>query len=135
MTERDTLPRPDLPAPSPKLDPARIQFPTDAVTLSQMRQHDPSAFTYDALTENTAHSIDVLATHCFELILASKTFAKALNLPDPYEGTDRTEIVAMLNEAYKEYGLSTGMQQTRQMARNIEAEAARQAERFGGRHR
>jgi hypothetical protein len=119
----------------PGFDPAAIVFPSDAITLGQMRRHDPEVFTFDRLTDAHADSIDAVATHGLELVLAERSYARAAGLSDPHPGDNRSETISMLNDAYKEYGLSTGMQQTRQLVREFEAQAARQAENLRGRPR
>ncbi|NUQ12169.1 MAG: hypothetical protein HUU26_07585 [Gemmatimonadaceae bacterium] len=100
-----------------------------------MRRHDPEVFTFDRLTDARADSIDAVATHGLELVLAERSYARAAGLSDPHPGDNRTETISLLNDAYKEYGLSTGMQQTRQLVRDFEAQAIRQAEKVRGRSR
>ncbi|QOJ14160.1 MAG: hypothetical protein HRU75_05725 [Planctomycetia bacterium] len=117
----------------PRLKHAAIAYPLDSVTFGQMRRREPLLFDH-VVMENKGR-IEVIATHVFEQVLAEKTFARHLALPDPYPRFDRSEILSALNDSYKEYGISTGMQQTRQLARDIEAAAARQAEPFTGKSR
>ncbi len=116
----------------PGFDPAAIAFPSDAITLGRMRRHDPEVFTFDRLTDARADSIDAVATHGLELALAESAFARAAGVSDPHDQHWQKEYRSLLNDAYKEYGLSTGMQQTRQLVRDFEEQAARQAENLRG---
>lgn len=117
----------------PRLNHAAIAYPLDRITFGQMRRREPELF--DHVVMNIQGRIEALATHVFEQVLAEKAFARHLALPDPYPRFDRSEILSALNDSYKEHGISTGMQQTRQLAREIEAAAARQAEPFAGQSR
>jgi hypothetical protein len=111
-------------------DPIPIPFPSDAITLAQMRRRDPQLFTRETLMKSGC--LDAFATYCFEYTLAANAFAKALGQPDPYPRSDRAGFISALNDAYKEYGLSTGMQQTRLLIRNLETAAIKQAQKSRG---
>lgn len=120
----------------PGFDPTAIAFPSGAITLDQMRRHDPEAFsTFSRLMDARADDIDAIGTHCMELALAESAFARAAGISDPHHQHWQKEYRSLLNDAYKEYGLSTGMQQTRQLVRDFEAQAIRQAEKVRGRSR
>lgn len=120
----------------PGFDPAAIALPSDAITLGQMRRHDPEAFsTFSRLMDARADEIDAIGTHCMDLVLAESAFARAAGISDPHHQHWQKEYRSLLNDAYKEYGLSTGMQQTRQLVRDFEAQAIRQAEKVRGRTR
>jgi hypothetical protein len=120
----------------PGFDPAAITFPSDAITLGQMRRHDPEAFSsFSRLMNARADEIDAIGTHGMELVLAESAFARAAGVSDPHAQHWQEEYRSLLNDAYKEYGLSTGIQQTRQLVREFEAQAARQAENLRGRSR
>jgi hypothetical protein len=69
------------------------------------------------------------------MTLAKKAFAAAAGLPDPHPDDDRRESIIMLNEDYRRFGISTGLEQTRRLVSGFEAEAARQASVDRGRTR
>jgi hypothetical protein len=111
------------------LDPSKIDFPLDSVTFGRMRRFYPRALSGAQLDHARAAEIDLIAAHCFELSLAERAFAKAAGHPDPHPVADRREDIATVNAAYKLYGLSSGMQETKQLVRTIETAAAKQAAR------
>lgn len=110
----------------PSLDAAAIEFPTDRLTFRQMRNFQPRIFTSSGLKRASASGIDAVAVHMYELTLAEKTFARAAGIPDPDPGISRAEAVSMLGRAYRDYGLSSGPAQTRQLVRDIEQAVLRQ---------
>jgi hypothetical protein len=112
-----------------------IAFPTDAITLGVMRRREPHLFTQRGLDEDSPAHCDAMSTLWIELRVAEKAFAKSAGLPDPDPDTPRTALVQDLDKAYVEYGLSTGMAQTRELVRGFEAAAAEQASRFRPRGR
>lgn len=122
-------------AKTPRFDPTGIKFPSDAITLGQIRVQEPNLFCPHVLDRLHADEIDAVATHRWELRLAEKAFAEVLGLPNPLPRDDRRGVVQMLNEAYKQYGISSGMHQTRQLVRDIEAAAVEQARKYQGRDR
>lgn len=122
-------------AKAPRFDPTGIKFPSDAITLGQMRAREPNLFRPPVLDQLGATGIDALATHRWELRLAEKAFAEVLGLPNPLEGDDRRSVVEMLNRAFKLFGVSSGIQQTWQLVRDFESAAAEQAREIAGRSR
>lgn len=110
----------------PQLDLSKLRFPSDSITLGQMRADDPALFSKTSLEGLTATHVEAIATHWWEQMLARKAFSKAAGMPDLDTGTDMAFIVSTLNSAYRKYGLSSGMHQTRELAREIEIAAASQ---------
>ncbi|MBW7904771.1 MAG: hypothetical protein LC135_09185 [Phycisphaerae bacterium] len=119
---------------TPRFDPRGIKFPTDAITLGRMRAEDPAIFTIQGMGKARAEEIDALLVHNVELQIADRAFELALGRPEPI-GDTRQDQIGMLNKAYKEYGLSSGMHQTRQLVRDIEAAAVEQANQHKGQNR
>ncbi len=114
-------------------DFSTIQFPSDRITIAQIRKEQPYMFTRDALGEAHAGNFDAVNTIRCELILAEKAWAAALGRPDPQPDCHRLEEIAMLNDDYVRYGLSTGIWKTRQLVRDFEKAVAAQAQIAEGR--
>ena len=110
------------------LDHLAVNYPTSQVTFGRMRQLEPGKFTTVLPSDM---NLDIFPTHSLEQRVAEKAFAKAQGAPDPHPRWERRDLVSELNRAYKEYGLSAGIEQSKQMVRRFEAEAARQAARVG----
>lgn len=123
--------------PVPPLDTSKLELPSDQVKLGQLRTEQPGLF------RDSSDMMDhrFLDTNAFgmvsaEIELAETAYAKALGqTPDPGNLADREERLDLLNVDYKRYGLSTGLQQTRQMIRRVEAAARKQAEAHIGKGR
>ena len=122
----------DGPPPPPSLDSSAIAFPMDVVTLGDMRRREPELFA-GPFVMSTASNSDVLATHSIERLLAEKAFARAAGFTEPFPGESRAALVDDLDEAYRGYGISSGIQATRELVRKFEAAAAAQAELLLGR--
>lgn len=120
---------------APQFDPTGLRFPTDVITLGQMRAREPGLFRPNAMDRLRAREIDAIVTHRWELRLAEKAFAEVLGLPNPLPNDDRRSVVEMLNRAYKLFGVSSGIQHTWQLVRDFESAAAEQARGIAGRSR
>lgn len=120
---------------NPQFDPTRVKFPTDQITLGEMRRREPLLFSHRNLGDIRASSIDALATHCWEQYLAEKAFASELKAPDPHPNERRSDIIALLDGAYRAYGISAGFHETRQAAARIEAASHAQAKTYRSRAR
>ena len=118
-----------------RFDPTSMKFPTDSITLGQMRAHEPNLFNSAALDKLRATGCDAIATHRLELRLAEQAVALAVGSSTQRPNDDRRDLVEMLNRAYKVYGVSSGIQQTWQLVRDFEAEAVRQAHMRVGKSR
>jgi hypothetical protein len=122
----------DKPTP-PALNTLDIPCPTDRITWGQMRKVNKEKYpgidmrTYHKFLRVQATDIDAIGLHAFEVLLAEKAFAKATGQPEEPTTLSREELVQCLIDGYGEYGLSPGPVQSRQMIREIEAAAIRQA--------
>lgn len=108
-----------------------LAFPTDSLTVADLRRAQPILFSekglFHSYDNSQASSMDVLTFMLSERILAQKAFAAAAGLPDPWPDADRREEVKDLNCYYVQMGLSSGLRHTQQLVRAIEAAAAAQA--------
>lgn len=119
---------------APTLDLTALHLPTDELSLGIIRRRIPELFaSYDALHEQRLGNLDIIVTMYAEVELAQMAFAKALGRPDPNPSVSRNELISELNTEYKRYGLSTGIEKTKQLARDIERAAREQAQRYRGR--
>ncbi len=91
-----------------------------------MRRREPHIFTLEALRLEGAR-IRELSVHCFERALAQKAFARAAGIPEPYASTRRGELIACLQGAYVELGLSESREASRRLLHDIERAAVAQA--------
>jgi hypothetical protein len=85
-------------------------------------------------------SIDTLlaATIDFERVLAEEVFRKELRLPKvrlPVSGGRKADLIDSLANSYISLGIARGKHEAREMLRDIEAQAAAQSRRHGGRPR
>ncbi len=117
----------------PPLDLSVIQFPSDKLTLGQVRELDHSVNGADVFSSSDKLS-DARATDIYSIIpifnemrLAEKAYAISLGLADPWPFVPRAEVVRLLHEQWKEDGISSGPHQSTQFIRNIEQAAVRQA--------
>lgn len=119
-----------MPQSEPEIDHAKMQYPTDKVTVGQLRARQPELLNGKALYTSrlTNTTLAIVGTMSLEHDLAAKAFAKAAGLPDPDPDplVSRREAMRMLNEDYRRYGISSGLQQTKELVRAFEAAAARQ---------
>lgn len=108
-------------------DVSSIAFPSDAITLGQMRKQEPGLFTDNALQSTKLLDCDAVATHWWERVLAENAIARAAGRSLPHPDVDRTHVVNdLLHEAYEMYGLSKGIHETGQMVQRFEQDAVRQ---------
>lgn len=109
------------------LDLHSIAFPTDSITLGQMRRHEP--YLLDELSTSGGHlaANDAFATHRYEVMLALKAYATAIGKPDLLPDTSQPEIVAHLSSAYAAFDLGKGELSIRELVKSIETQAIHQA--------
>ncbi len=107
-------------------DLSSIEFPTDRITLGQMRRLEPGLMTSGREMANQ-HLInaDAICTMAIEQRLAKQAWAQAIGMPGVDRLDEREDDLAHLNEIYTMYGLSSGENQTQEMVRRFETEAAR----------
>ena len=124
---------------TPKLRLAHLQFPTDALTIADLRRDQPILFSEEGLfrsyDDSLATSMNVLTYMLSERILAKKAFANAAGLPDLWPQENRRDEILDLNEYYVKMGLSKGLEQTKQMVGDFEQASVRQAGPPRGRSR
>lgn len=113
----------------PELDLAVIDFPTDRITIRQMRERHPDLFLN--IGDHGADEILALEAYDVERRVAEDEFARARGRPAPSDFSLK-HWTNCLNECYTTLGLSSGMQQTRQMVRRFVEAARRQAGRERG---
>jgi hypothetical protein len=118
---------------SPRLDLSKMRFPTDRITIGQLRAEQPDIYMSENLRRMESVDANVFATMITEIEFAETAFAKALGLPAPHPKESQQERISWLNDDYKRYGISTGAQATRQLAREIEKAAVEQAKQFRAR--
>lgn len=116
----------------PALDLSAIFFPTDSVTIGHMRRLKPELFR--RLTDVSLFDLGLAGAIAVETTLAEKAFVRAIPAPDLNEES-REELIEMLNVDYCEWGLSSGLNQTRELVRTFEIAAAAQARTPRGRAR
>ena len=114
------------------VDCTRIQFPSDKVTVADLRRIHPKRFHEDGLRfydidDDESFKLDLMMF--IEQKLARNAFARMrnpsreLNSKDGIDPDDLDE----LNECYVAYGISQGIHHTGQLVRNIELQAEHQA--------
>jgi hypothetical protein len=115
---------------SHSLDPFAIEFPTDRITIREIRVADAAFAGPEGLSGRLATDIEAIAAHRTELELAVRAFEGAGRKGGQPPRHTREELVQDLDAAYRRYGLSQGLHQTRAMVRRFEAQAVAQAEGF-----
>lgn len=129
-----TSPRP----PSRPLDLAAIRFPSDRITLADIRRVHATRFDaevgggFEHLPDDADFTLDTLLY--LERLLARATFEKARGRRGDYLSEvgllDRGTIVKELTAHYRTYGVARGGKHTtEQLVRDIEAQAAAQVGR------
>jgi hypothetical protein len=115
----------------PSLDLKAMLFPSDRITVSQMRRDQPNLFSEKGLFGprgyNHVLNLNFRATMNSERILARKAFAAAAGQADPCPDNDRLELIMLLSDDYKRFGISSGIHQTRLLVREFETVATQQA--------
>jgi len=127
-----------MPSDSPLdyIDYTSLQFPSDRLTLLDVRRAHPERFDVEG-AERFADpdGVDHLPLNTLlymERLVARAAFEVALGKSaDLYaeRGLVREECLEEMAEMYQMYGLSTGPQHTEQMIRTLESQAAAQAGR------
>lgn len=93
-----------------------------------MRLKEPNLFTQD--NPGGILCAEGISLQRIEQELAEWAFAAAAGQsPPPID--DRMEVIGILHRGYQRYGLTGGPNQTRELVRQLEAEAARQGARAG----
>ncbi|HEV3304494.1 MAG TPA: hypothetical protein VG055_32890 [Planctomycetaceae bacterium] len=111
---------------------ATLGFPSDRVTLGQLRRRQPTIFDQNSKFRIPAGSLEILATVHLENVVARRAFAAECNLADLFPNEDRRELIHLLDAEYRRYGISSGIHQTRQLLRELEAAARKQGREQSG---
>jgi hypothetical protein len=122
----------------PRLNVSRIDFPSDHLTVKDLRHlFSDSLDTDDITASEHPKELDNLQTLIrAEDLLAQRAFALALGRPaKDYWPAERQDSLAALPEMYAQFGLATGEQQTQLLVRQLEAAAAAQAKEYLGNRR
>jgi len=118
------------------LDLSIIRFPTDQVTIGQLRREHPRLLAdWNALGKTQFCQMNITATMMGEMALAEKAFAAAAGEPDPHPDNLRLEQIRYLDMDYRRYGISRGYQESLRLASDIEKAAETQAMGRSGRAR
>lgn len=116
-------------------DLSKVNFPSDRITVKDMRRAQPSLLFSDRELlrfDRQLMHIEAIDTARVEHILARKAWAKALDLPDPHASHERLDLISFLDEGYQRYGISSGPKATLELVRQFESEAAQEAARTAG---
>lgn len=126
--------------PLPTIDYASLSFPSDHITLADIRRAHPDRF--DTEDGRRFKSIELedksftvsLIIH-LEHLLARAAFEKAAGLPGNVLHDvgllEREECIEELTGFYQAYGVAQGPQHTEMLVRDLEARAASQAAKRG----
>lgn len=120
----------------PEIDLKPFSFPSDRLTVKALRAVEPGLFASASpadLHESFSHS-DCAAMLFWERVAARQAYQAALGQP-LVDAEPREELVEMLNDHYREYGLSSGPHQTEQLIRRVELQASNQARKHLGKGR
>lgn len=117
----------------PRLDPSCMAFPSDSITLGAMRKNEAELFTRKGLRSGSHALAQPLALYSIELRLAERSFVRTLGCRSRLTTEDTRRDIGVVNDAYKRFGLSSGLNETKELVRAIELEAAQQAQRFRAR--
>lgn len=120
-----------------QFDLSKIEFPTDRVTIGELRKRQPKLFNFLVHHSDNLDLIHITAAMTLEQELAFKAFARAARMPDPDPDplTRPSELIRMLDRDYRRQVISTGYQQTKQMVRAFEKAAAEQGRSIRGHSR
>jgi hypothetical protein len=125
-------------APAPQIDYSRLSFPSDALTVGQLRKSWPKPFNtfgHGVRMEEAFH--DGVSTHLYSLVSAERELAKLVfdvalgryddEKPDVQTAEDtRWSISECLISDYTRYGLAHGRHHAEQQIRDLEAAAEAQ---------
>lgn len=110
-----------------KVDLSKIAFPTDALTLGDLRKQELHSYEPVTIVEEGFPRTRIYRAIGWQGILAHKAYDATANESEPYPAYKRDEIVKALDEVYQEWRLSTGTHASMEMIRRIETAAQDQA--------
>ena len=109
-------------------DFSSIEFPSDRITLGQIRRMESETMTSNRrLIERHPSNIEAINACRMEHILARKAWATTVGLADPDPSYLRREEVDNLSHIYRRYGIAGGKRETNELIRRFEAEVERVA--------
>jgi hypothetical protein len=133
-----------MPDPTPQIDFSQIEFPSDRLTIRDLRRAFPHAFDLPGQEahrsqergygrQSVGDALDGIIDA--ERLLAGRAFKEALG--EPYSNDEaaqaRWDIIEGLVSDYRRAGLASGEHQSNELIRGIESQAADQAQRHRGR--
>jgi hypothetical protein len=130
-------------ADEPKIDFIRIDFPSDKITIKDLRKLHPDQVDADEsptlfdppLSDGSPRTIadDTIGQMLYtERLIAKEVFNEALGRQSQ-ELFSREEYTAELAASYARYGVATGPHHAEQLVRGIETQASAQARAHTGR--
>jgi hypothetical protein len=126
----------------PDLDLSKFDFPTDMLTIKDLRLLYPghldnrSVTSMDQLREGSVYE-KLAALISEERIIAIDIYDQARGKKRPFSlrGADLKSALEELAEEYIKFGLASGPAHAKQLARSVKSQALQQAERHGGKGR
>ena len=107
-----------------------ISFPTDKLSVSDLRTLSPVDFEWDFGGGNSFHERDSIAVLLdnalhYERLFAAFAFCKQKNLPvgkliEGFAENDKSELIRLLHQSYEQIGLSNSLKMTTDIASEIE---------------
>lgn len=110
----------------PRIDLVRIRFPTDSITIGDIKRVEPHVFA-DWECKHWDSQTRAVGTRLWEHALADQAFCRALGMAPVTLKSSRALILDVLGEGYRAYGLSSGEFEDEELARSIETQAIAQA--------
>src|SRR4051812_14903793 len=127
--------------PEPKIDLAKIDFPSDGLTIKTLRRVHPEQVDtredIDLFSKDYGGSAGDMVTGMLgaERDLATAAFNRTLGIPPPAP-LDKSMLEAYtkaVTEDSLRYGIARGKHPAEQLIRDIEPQAAEQARQYAGR--
>lgn len=121
-------------APLDYVDYTSISFPSDRVTMADVRRAHPERFdvedgdAFERTGDDPTFTLGLVVY--LERLLARAAYESSLGKPGNVigqRGMDRADCVEELTKFYATYGVANGSHQTEELVRDIESQAAAQA--------
>ena len=113
-------------SPTAKIDYTSIKFPSDRITVGDIRRENPERF--ESEVASRTDTLDLVVY--LERLLALGAYEKAMGKQgDSIGKTDmnREDCLKELTEYYGTYGVAKGIHHTEQLVRDIETQAVAQS--------
>ena len=114
-----------------KVELTRIEVPSDNITLGAIWRREPGLFSYEAIAQGAAGAAGAISILAWETLLAENAFAAACGAKHPHPDVSEAGLIQLLNDSYKAYGISHGMNETRAMVRRFLGAVEKQARSIG----